>query len=172
MTPEDFGRFDVVYAWGVLHHTGAMWDAIRRAGALVADEGFLAMAIYLKTRFCGLWRREKRVYSRSPKMVQIPLRVLFIAAATLREVLEGRNPFPRLSDHWHQQGTRGMRLWNDAHDWLGGYPYESASPKEVEDFVSNLGLRQIRSLGITPNIGLFGSGCAQYLFKRNRGQRR
>lgn len=63
-----------------------------------------------------------------------------------------------------------MRWWNDVHDWLGGYPYESASPEDVENFVSELRFSHIRSFDTTPTIGLFGSGCAQYLFKKERRQ--
>jgi 2-polyprenyl-6-hydroxyphenyl methylase/3-demethylubiquinone-9 3-methyltransferase len=170
MTPEDFGRFDVVYSWGVLHHTGAMWDAIRRAGALVADGGHLAIAIYQKTRFCGFWEREKRFYSQSPGIVQFPIRLLYVAAAALRKVLAGRNPLPGFAGDPDGGPGRGMRAWNDVHDWLGGYPYESASPEEVQAFLSNLGFSHIRSLDVTSSIGLFGSGCAQYLFKNSPRQ--
>lgn len=63
LEPEMQGQYDVVYSWGVLHHTGAMWPAVAKAAALVADGGMLAVALYGKTPFCGLWRIEKRLYS-------------------------------------------------------------------------------------------------------------
>jgi SAM-dependent methyltransferase len=169
MTPEDDGRFDVVYSWGVLHHTGAMWDAITKASALVVEGGHLAIAIYQKTRFCEFWRREKRFYSRSPGLVQFPIRVLYVAAAGLRRIFAGRSPLPGAADDKDGSPARGMRAWNDVHDWLGGYPYESASPEEVRAYLSSLGFRHIRSLDVTSSIGLFGSGCAQYLFEKSPG---
>src|SRR5918999_2633794 len=43
---ESLGTFDVVYSWGVLHHTGRMWDAIDLAAQRVADGGLFFIAIY------------------------------------------------------------------------------------------------------------------------------
>src|ERR1051326_4457152 len=40
------GSWDIVYSWGVLHHTGRMWDAIGAAARVVADGGALFIAIY------------------------------------------------------------------------------------------------------------------------------
>jgi hypothetical protein len=33
-----------------------------------------------------------------------------------------------------------MRFSNDAHDWLGGHPYESAAADEMREFLAGLGL--------------------------------
>jgi len=59
--PEDYGRFDIVYSWGVLHHTGAMYDAIRAAAALVGESGRFCTALYGRTALCNFWRWEKRL---------------------------------------------------------------------------------------------------------------
>ena len=40
------GHFDVVYSWGVLHHTGAMWRALENVAGSVARGGKLFIAIY------------------------------------------------------------------------------------------------------------------------------
>ena len=42
------GRYDIVYAWAILHHTGSMWQAIENAFALVAPHGTLFISIYKK----------------------------------------------------------------------------------------------------------------------------
>lgn len=36
---QGLGQFDVVYSWGVLHHTGAMWQALENVAPLVAGGG-------------------------------------------------------------------------------------------------------------------------------------
>ncbi|MFL5587414.1 MAG: class I SAM-dependent methyltransferase, partial [Ktedonobacteraceae bacterium] len=38
--------FDIVYSWGVLHHTGAMWQALENACSKVAPGGYLFIALY------------------------------------------------------------------------------------------------------------------------------
>src|ERR1051325_1002529 len=43
------GSFDMVYSWGVLHHTGAMWQALDHAQRPVAAGGKLFVAIYNDT---------------------------------------------------------------------------------------------------------------------------
>ncbi|MCA3275110.1 MAG: class I SAM-dependent methyltransferase [Methylobacterium sp.] len=67
-------QYDIVYSWGVLHHTGAMRRAIGEAAARVAPGGLLCLALYRRTPFCGLWRIEKRLYCASPAPVQRLLR--------------------------------------------------------------------------------------------------
>ena len=49
------GHFDVVYSWGVLHHTGDMWRAIEKAASLVAPGGLLAIALYRRTKSDAFW---------------------------------------------------------------------------------------------------------------------
>ena len=48
---DRLGTFDIVYSWGVLHHTGAMWTALERAASLVARDGVLAIALYRRTPY-------------------------------------------------------------------------------------------------------------------------
>src|SRR5215469_755596 len=40
------GTFDVVYSWGVLHHTGNLWQACENVATLVSPGGTLFIAIY------------------------------------------------------------------------------------------------------------------------------
>jgi 2-polyprenyl-6-hydroxyphenyl methylase/3-demethylubiquinone-9 3-methyltransferase len=60
------GSFEVVYSWGVLHHTGAMWQALGNAAGLVAPGGKLFIAIYNdQGKISNRWRAIKRAYNRA-----------------------------------------------------------------------------------------------------------
>jgi len=52
-----------------------------------------------------------------------------------------------------------MSRYNDAVDWLGGYPYEVAWPQEVIDFFN------ARGYYLEQWEDMFEGGCASYLFK-------
>ena len=153
----------MVYSWGVLHHTGAMWEAIGQAADLVKPGGTLVIAIYLKTRFCPFWRVEKRLFSSSPKWIQVLIAVIYSALFLVRIGIRGNNPIGYVLKY---QQNRGMSWWTDQIDWLGGYPYESASAEEVTDFVVGKGFEVVKTKNTTPSIGLFGSGCGEYVFRR------
>jgi SAM-dependent methyltransferase len=163
LDPQKLGTFDTVYSWGVLHHTGAMYDAIAKASKMVAPNGMLTLALYAKTPFCGMWRVEKRIYSNAPKWMQKVMETVYIEMVRLRLALKGESLKKRREEYWKQ---RGMDMYYDTRDWLGGYPYESISPKEAQDYMETLGFTQIRAF-TTPCIGLLGTGCDEYSFTRN-----
>jgi 2-polyprenyl-3-methyl-5-hydroxy-6-metoxy-1,4-benzoquinol methylase len=162
LDPAVQGTFDVVYSWGVLHHTGAMYDAIARASKMVAPGGMLTLALYTKTPFCGMWRVEKRIYSRSPKWVQKVIETVYIELVRMRLALKGESLKKRREEYWK---SRGMDMYHDTRDWLGGYPYESIAPKRAMSYMAELGFEPVRSF-VTPVIGLLGSGCDEYSFIR------
>ncbi len=162
------GQFDVVYSWGVLHHTGAMWDAIERAASMVAPGGRMVLAIYRKTPLCGLWRVEKNLYRRLPRFLQASLDLAYGCACVLGYLLSGRNPVREIRAY---RSRRGMSWWHDIRDWMGGYPYESAGRKEMVAFLERLGFRLTQAFKDRPQrwivrSGLLGSGCAEYVFER------
>ncbi len=159
---EASGRYDAVYSWGVLHHTGDMWRAIDKAGAMVAPGGILAIAIYAETPLCGVWKVEKAIYARASAPVQKLIRILF---GVWRTVISG------LATGFRKRpptdGRRGMERDHDIHDWLGGYPYESATPEEIDAFLT---AREFSALRVLPfggrRHGLFGSACDEYVYRR------
>lgn len=159
----DLGRFDIVYSWGVLHHTGDMWKAIERAAAFVAPGGIFSIAIYRKTGFCRFWRWEKKVYTQRGALYRGLVIGLYMAVKLLRDVLRGRNPLKKIKGH---NRKRGMKWHTDVIDWLGGYPYESAAPAEIQSFVEARGFRLIQSFRTRAKSGLLGSGNAEFLFER------
>jgi len=158
-------RFDVVYSWGVLHHTGAMWRAIEKASSFVRPGGRLAIALYLRTLFCPFWKFEKRIYSRHPLLrpfLRFPFATALLAGACVRR---GRLPWEYLREY---QTRRGMSFLRDVDDWLGGYPYESVRPAKLVDFMQGLGFGLDHAFNTKPPVGVFGSGCGEWVFRRLR----
>lgn len=164
----DLGEFDVVYSWGVLHHTGDMDRAIRMAAAMVAPGGEFVFALYHRTWLCPFWTAEKRWYAKASGRGQAIARSIYIAIAVIRRWLKGRS-FGRFVREY--RGNRGMDFYHDVHDWLGGYPYESLSPDDVETVMRSLGFSLTRRFvrdWLGAQIGLFGSGCDEYAYRRGR----
>lgn len=160
---RSLNRFDFVYAWGVLHHTGAMWLAIDNTCRAVADGGLLFIAIYNDQGWPSrVWRSVKRTYVRAP----VPLRPLVLAVAGTPLVVQSmwrhvktRDPAGFLR-RWSRAGKRGMSGWHDLVDWVGGYPFEVAKPREVVEFCCGLGfvVRRVRTTD--------GLGNNQFVFSR------
>ena len=156
------GTFDVVYSWGVLHHTGDMWTAIGNAAGFVGRSGQLGIAIYLKTPLCGLWTVEKRLYA-SHRWLRPPVKALFVSAYMVARTLRHRDPFSFVRNY---RTRRGMEFLADIDDWLGGYPYQSTSAIALETAMEKLGFRTRQRFNVTPGIGLFGTGCGEWCFER------
>lgn len=156
------GRYDVVYAWGVLHHTGRMRDAIRHAASLVEPGGLLVIAIYRKTPLCPAWRLEKKFYALGPRWYR-SIADFCLAALTLAALaMTGRNPVAYVRQY---PRARGMTFMTNIRDWLGGYPYESASPEEIRSIVAPSGFREERFFPCNTRVGLLGVGCDEYVFR-------
>ncbi len=153
--------FDVVYSWGVLHHTGQMWRALENVSGLVRNGGQLFIAIYNdqggKSR---RWAKWKRIYNRSGSLKPV------IAAGTgvvlwwrrwLKDLLR-LQPF----ESWRAvREERGMSAWRDVVDWVGGYPFEVASPEQIFDFYRDRGFTLTR---LTTTGGSLG--CNQFVFRK------
>ena len=157
------GPFDVVYSWGVLHHTGAMEEAIENASQLVAPGGAFVFALYRKTRLCWLWRLEKRWYVSASPAAQRLACAIYAKLMHLAFVLLGRNYHAYVATY---SGNRGMTFNHSVRDWVGGYPYESIRPVEVADELARLGFAHVRSKVQPYSTGLFGSGCDEYVYRR------
>lgn len=137
---RSLGRFDVVYAWGSLHHTGEMWRAVELAAERVGARGVLYTMIYLDRGWISVvWRGIKRAYCSSflGRAVVVSVFVPWFAVRGLFEDLCSlRNPLRRYTAY---RKKRGMSVLHDWIDWLGGYPFEFARPCEVIRFVEARG---------------------------------
>ncbi len=149
------GDFDIVYSWGVLHHTGDMEAAIRAAAAQVKPGGLFVFALYRRTWLDGFWRVEKRLYANASPRWQKSVRSLYDAAYRFAEFVTGRGA----------EIDRGMDYWHDLHDWLGGYPYESILAHEVDALMRSMNFEKVRVFARSRSIGLFGSGCDEYVYR-------
>src|SRR5262245_3761087 len=163
LKPDDFGLFDLVYSWGVLHHTGDMWKAIERASQFTRPGGLFVIAIYQKTPFCAFWKVEKALYSRAPRPVQRAVLAFYRNALYAYQHLRFAKPAKYAATNGV---TRGMDQDHDFHDWLGGYPYESATPDEIDGFLSPRGFCLEHAARVQRSLGFFGSGCAEYVYRR------
>ncbi|TWT61102.1 class I SAM-dependent methyltransferase [Rubinisphaera italica] len=165
LTEEDLKAYDIVYSWGVLHHTGNLWRAVENASRHVKPNGIFAIALYEKTRLCPLWKIEKKVYSSSPVFIRRLLEWCYMSVFYLAMKFRGKC-FQQYVDTYNKE--RGMNWRTDVRDWLGGWPYESASQQEVETFVSQLGFERLPLGKPSPpsKWGLLGTGCSEYVFRR------
>jgi 2-polyprenyl-3-methyl-5-hydroxy-6-metoxy-1,4-benzoquinol methylase len=154
---ESLGEYDVVYSWGVLHHTGRMWDALDQARSRVAPGGLLFIAIYNDMgRESERWRTIKRTYCKLPpglnKAFAVAVMLPYELKDLARAVLRGR-PGDYVRSWTAYRSNRGMSRWRDIVDWVGGFPYEYASQDSLIDFHRARGFEVIRS---APTRGL---GC-------------
>ena len=147
------GAFDLVYAWGSLHHTGAMWTAIENVLDAVRPGGTLVLAIYNRHVTSPLWRAIKRGYSRLPRRAQSIAAAPWGGGIYLAKLLvTRRNPLEK---------QRGMDFWYDVIDWLGGYPYEYAAPQAIAAFVAARGFTLVRCVPAQ-----VPTGCNEFVFER------
>lgn len=157
--------YDIVYSWGVLHHTGDMWRALENAAGYVAAGGLFAVALYRKTPMCGLWAREKQLYATHPA-VRPFIRPLYAGALLGAHALRGRNPWTFVRTY---QSQRGMSFLHDVDDWLGGFPYESVAEADLIAFMRARGFSLLRSFNTKSGVGLFGTGCGEWAFRKDIG---
>jgi 2-polyprenyl-3-methyl-5-hydroxy-6-metoxy-1,4-benzoquinol methylase len=140
------GQFEVVYSWGVLHHTGDMWQALENITMTVALKGKLFIALYNDQGFSSrFWRVVKQRYSRG-FIYRLPIIAVFGAYFAIQSFVVDiailrRNPLIRYREH---EQSRGMSYFTDLLDWVGGYPFEVAKPEAVFDFFREKGFELVR----------------------------
>ena len=131
---DSLGRFDLIYSWGVLHHTGRMWDAIGTASALAKPgAGRLWISLYADGPNYELNLAQKRRFNRWPWL----LRQAYVFRILLQMWRHERSQGKKLRDWFWRD--RGMNAYHDTIDWLGGLPYEVASVAEVTEFLAARG---------------------------------
>ena len=154
------GPVDIVYTWGVLHHTGDVWQAIHNAQLPLADDGLLLVAVYAEEFYDERVNiiRMKDAY-RNMSMKQQEHLDIAVGISWLRPLLKaGKNPFEVMRNF---SEMRGMDFWTDVRDWLGGWPTEFVSTSAVLSFIRSTGLRCV---GVRRN-----GGNTEFAFTRQQG---
>lgn len=161
---ESLGQFDIVYSWGVLHHTGNMWEALENAKLIVAQRGLLYIAIYNdQGLYSKLWLKMKQIYcSGIIGRIFVSSSIIpfyFILGAAVIDIIRLKNPIIRYREY---KRKRGMSQIYDWFDWLGGLPFEVAKPNIIIDVFqkSRFDLKKSKIVGKK-------LGCNEYVFFKN-----
>ena len=150
------GQFDVVYSWGVLHHTGSMWQALDNVAPLVGPGGLLFIAIYndqgVLSRY---WKNVKRLYVKN-FFLKLPILILhapyLFGVRWIARLLTNRLAL-----------DRGMSLWYDMIDWIGGYPFEVATPELIFQFFKDRGFSMEKLKTCSGR-----NGCNEFVFTKGK----
>lgn len=170
---QSLPQCDIVCAWGVLHHTGAMWQAVEATAAVAPPGGRLLIALYNdQGETSRQWLRVKQTYNRLPRFlrpayaaaIMAPSEIPFACRPSL--LIRPRSYYHewvRYVRYWRSYyENRGMSRWHDIVDWVGGLPFEVARPDEVQRFLEERGFELVRAR-LTD-----GLGCNEFLFQRLR----
>lgn len=164
---------NIVYCWGVAHHTGQMWVALGSLAEMVSPRGKLVVAIYNDQQYRSrMWHSIKRIYQRLPswlRPVYVSLiwvglfsqRAMMTLAASVIRLVTLRNPFVPWVNWIGQSRGRGMNRWYDLVDWVGGWPFEVARPEEIFRFYRDRGF-ELREMTTSD-----GHGCNEFVFERS-----
>ena len=162
---NSLGQFNLVYSWGVLHHTGAMWQSLENVIPIVAEGGKLYISVYNDQGDASRrWTALKKFYNQSSKPIKIFIVLivgsLWLIRSSLVRLMRFQNPLP--FKEWAQKKkSRGMSVWHDLVDWVGGYPFEVAKPEEILNFYLKKGFELVRLQTCGGR-----SGCNEYVFIR------
>lgn len=153
-------KADIVYSWGVLHHTGDMWEAVRNAALCMHERSVFYIALYSKEVYVSppyeYWLRVKRAYNLAGPLKKKWMEWQYAWRDSIRnQLLGGKNPITYMKSY---RQSRGMSYWHDVKDWLGGYPMEFAGNKETEAFA-----REMLDLELVHTKA--GEGNTEYLFR-------
>ncbi len=155
------GQYDIVCSWGVLHHTGKMYEAFRNIAMPVKPGGLLFISIYNDQGFLSFyWKSVKRIYNTGwfgrafMTLIHLPyVGGRFVVRKITRRPIE-----------------RGMSLWVDYIDWLGGYPFEVAKPRDVIEFFAGLGFTVVKTNLVGGSLVGRRSGNNEFVFRKNHDQ--
>jgi 2-polyprenyl-3-methyl-5-hydroxy-6-metoxy-1,4-benzoquinol methylase len=157
---KNLGQWDIVYSWGILHHTGDMWGALLNVVPLVNGSGSLYIAIYnddgAKSK---RWTWIKKQYNQhkwaKPWLLTYGL-LRTRGGQFLRDLIKLK---PLYSWRAYKE-ERGMSPWYDVVDWIGGWPFEVATPEALFRFYKQ------HHFTLHNMLTRQGKGCNELVFKK------
>lgn len=164
---KNLGRYDIVYCWGVAHHTGNLKKALANLVPTVNKNGLLYLGIYNDQGAASLrWKKIKRRYNQLPawaKPIYLIRQVVMLEIITVIKYIF-RLKVKEYINVWkscYRNPGRGMNRWHDYVDWVGGYPFEVAKPEYIFNIFQSAGFELIK-------IKTVGGGLAnnEYLFRK------
>jgi 2-polyprenyl-6-hydroxyphenyl methylase/3-demethylubiquinone-9 3-methyltransferase len=155
---KSLGQFDIVYSWGVLHHTGHLWQALENITPLCRIGGKMFIALYNDQGGASRrWLWVKKTYNQYA-LLRIPILLgsfwRLYWRSMLKDLLLLR---PGYTFRQYRRNRRGMTVWRDVVDWVGGYPFEVSRAEDVFHFFRQRGFVLTRLA--TDN----GLGCNQFV---------
>jgi SAM-dependent methyltransferase len=150
------GAFSYVYSWGVLHHTGSMWQALDNVINCVEYAGKLHIALYNEHKNSAKWLKIKKVCNRWHRTIFPLAKTSYILLMYAR--LLSRLESPRRYVRQYPE-RRGMSFWRDVDDWLCGLPYEYCKPDQIVNFLADRSFVALRLSTVT------SIGCNEFLFR-------
>jgi len=174
---ETLPKADVVYSWGVLHHTGHVWEALRNAFIPLESGGVALIALYSTTCYENAalhgwpspkrWLEIKQQYNKATALGRLLMEWHYVLTSGYTHGLRRVRPVVRSLRHAVREAkgyraNRGMHYWTDIRDWLGGWPMEFTHERDVIAFCANECAMECLDMST-------GSGCTEFLFRR-RGE--
>ena len=157
---RQLAKADIVYSWGVLHHTGEMWKAMENAVIPRKPDGVVYIALYSSDQYvdppAGHWVRIKRDYNQRGALGKRLMEWTHASRLFYGGLVNGQMPWSVMRN----SNVRGMDFWTDIRDWLGGWPIEFASYVEVEQWGARHGLSIVNAI--------VGEGCTEYVLADTR----
>ncbi|MCB1923403.1 MAG: class I SAM-dependent methyltransferase [Gammaproteobacteria bacterium] len=154
------GQYPLVYSWGVLHHTGDLWRAIRNACTCVEPGGLLYIALYSADMHVDppaeFWIDVKKRYVAGGAIKRNWMMLWYLWRFSL-----GKNPrrVPELMRTMRDyRKSRGMSYLTDVRDWIGGWPMEFSRDQDVIDLLRD-------ELGFEVVKQKTGEANTEYLFR-------
>jgi SAM-dependent methyltransferase len=154
-------KVDVVYSWGVLHHTGNVWQAIRNAAIPLGPGGLFYIALYSadvhKDPPAEFWLTVKRKYLTASTWGKRRMEWWYIWQFQMGRRVSALPIVARRMLEYKK--NRGMSYFTDIRDWLGGWPMEFCYDDDVTKFVT-------ATLGMDLVTMKTGEANTEFLFRK------